>query len=94
MGNEEPHVLVCDLHRGRSVHSSHGENVEFKKNKNKLKPNPKNKTILPRVKDVNAEWNSEGFKQKKVQKKALRKRKILRSFFGGVLMDSGKKVWE
>lgn len=27
VGNEEPHVLVGDLHRGRSIHSSHGDNV-------------------------------------------------------------------
>lgn len=27
MGNEEPHVLVGDLHGGRSIHSSHGDNV-------------------------------------------------------------------
>lgn len=45
MGNEEPHVLVCDLHRGRSVHSSHGDDVEGKK-KPKLKPNPKIKVFL------------------------------------------------
>lgn len=58
MGNEEPHVLVCDLHRGRSVHSSHGDDVEGEK-KTKTKTKSKNKS-LPRVEDVNAEQNSEG----------------------------------
>lgn len=28
VGNEEPHVFVGDLHRGRSVHTSHRDNVE------------------------------------------------------------------
>lgn len=27
VGDEEPHVLVGDLHRGRSVHSSHRDDV-------------------------------------------------------------------
>lgn len=31
VGDEEPHVLVGDLHRGRSVHASHRDNV-WKKN--------------------------------------------------------------
>lgn len=36
VGNEEPHVFVCDLHRGWSIHTSHGDNV-----KTKTKQNPK-----------------------------------------------------
>lgn len=28
VGNEEPHVFVGDLHRGRSVHTSHCDNVK------------------------------------------------------------------
>lgn len=31
VGNEEPHVFVGDLHRGRSVHTSHRDNVKRKK---------------------------------------------------------------
>ena len=30
VGNEEPHVFVGDLDRGRSVHSSHYDNVKNK----------------------------------------------------------------
>jgi len=30
VGNEEPHVFVGDLHRGRSVHTSHCDNVKNK----------------------------------------------------------------
>lgn len=30
VGNEEPHVFVGDLHRGRSVHSSHRDNSKKK----------------------------------------------------------------
>lgn len=37
VGNEEPHVFVGDLHRGRSVHTSHRENVK----KNQQQRNPK-----------------------------------------------------
>lgn len=34
VGDEEPHVLVGDLHRGRSVHTSHCDNVKKSTNDN------------------------------------------------------------
>lgn len=61
VGNEEPHVFVGDLHRGRSVHTSHRDNAKRKKR------NPK---VFHRFKntDVNSESNSEGTSNKNVQR--------------------------
>lgn len=56
VGNEEPHVFVCDLHRGRSIHTSHGDNAKTKSKS------------LPWIKNVNGEQNSEGMSNKNVQR--------------------------
>lgn len=79
VGDEEPHVLVGDLHRGRSVHTSHGDNVKkitllIIIRRKKLKSLPQSKNT-----DVNAELNSEGMSNTKVQRASRNKQRKKKS---------------
>lgn len=85
VGNEEPHVLVCDLHGGWSVHSSHGDDVEGGRKKIR-KPATKSKK-----KKSSSGWRCKRWVElKKIKTKQKRpiifekkKKKILLSFFRG-----------